>query len=83
MRWSGQSPALEEIRGIIAKVAPTDARVMITGQNGTGKEVVARRIHAQSERKSGPFVEVNCAAIPGSSSNLSCLATKRARSPAR
>ena len=61
----GQSAALEEIRGIIAKVAPTDARVMITGQNGTGKEVVARRIHAQSERKSGPFVEVNCAAIPG------------------
>lgn len=61
----GRSAALEEIRGIIAKVAPTDARVMITGQNGTGKEVVARRIHAQSERKSGPFVEVNCAAIPG------------------
>ena len=61
----GQSAALEEIRGIIAKVAPTDARVMITGQNGTGKEVVARRIHDQSERKSGPFVEVNCAAIPG------------------
>ena len=61
----GRSEALEEIRGIIAKVAPTDARVMITGQNGTGKEVVARRIHAQSERKAGPFVEVNCAAIPG------------------
>ena len=61
----GRSEALEEIRGIIAKVASTDARVMITGQNGTGKEVVARRIHAQSERKAAPFVEVNCAAIPG------------------
>ena len=60
----GQSPALEEIRGVIAKVAPTDARVMITGANGTGKEVVARHIHAQSGRKAGPFVEVNCAAIP-------------------
>ena len=60
----GQSPALEEIRGVIAKVAPTDARVMITGANGTGKEVVARHIHAQSGRKGGPFVEVNCAAIP-------------------
>ena len=61
----GQSAALEEIRSTISKVAPTDARVMITGENGTGKEVVARRIHAQSERQSGPFVEVNCAAIPG------------------
>lgn len=60
----GKSPALEEIRGVIAKVAPTDARVMITGANGTGKEVVARHIHAQSGRKGGPFVEVNCAAIP-------------------
>ncbi len=61
----GSSPALEEIRTVIAKVAPTDARVLITGANGTGKEVVARRIHAQSNRKDAPFVEVNCAAIPG------------------
>ena len=60
----GQSPALEEIRSVIGKVAPTDARVLITGANGTGKEVVARRIHAQSQRKKSPFVEVNCAAIP-------------------
>jgi DNA-binding NtrC family response regulator len=60
----GSSPALEEIRAIIAKVAPTDARVLITGENGTGKEVVARKIHAMSGRQGGPFVEVNCAAIP-------------------
>lgn len=60
----GQSPALEEIRSVIGKVAPTDARVLITGANGTGKEVVARRIHAQSQRNKSPFVEVNCAAIP-------------------
>jgi two-component system nitrogen regulation response regulator NtrX len=60
----GQSPALEGIRTIIQKVAPTDARVFITGANGTGKEVVARRIHAQSQRSKAPFVEVNCAAIP-------------------
>ncbi|MDB4563922.1 sigma-54 dependent transcriptional regulator [Flavobacteriales bacterium] len=60
----GQSPALEEIRSVVAKVAPTDARVLITGANGTGKEVVARKIHAMSERSGAPFVEVNCAAIP-------------------
>ncbi len=60
----GQSRALEEIRSVIGKVAPTDARVLITGANGTGKEVVARRIHAQSQRNKSPFIEVNCAAIP-------------------
>ena len=60
----GSGPAMEEIRSLIAKVAPTDARVMITGANGTGKEVVARKIHAMSGRSKGPFVEVNCAAIP-------------------
>ncbi|MDG2426597.1 MAG: sigma-54 dependent transcriptional regulator [Flavobacteriales bacterium] len=60
----GDSPALQEILAMIDRVAPTDARVMITGENGTGKELVARMIHDQSARKDGPMIEVNCAAIP-------------------
>ena len=60
----GSSKALQIIRGIIAKVAPTDARVLITGANGTGKELVARSLHALSQRSAMPYVEVNCAAIP-------------------
>ena len=60
----GQSPAIERVREIINKVAPTEARVLITGPNGTGKEVVAHLIHEQSARANGPMVEVNCAAIP-------------------
>lgn len=60
----GTSPALQEIRTMIEKVAPTDARVLITGPNGSGKELVARQLHEQSARSQGLFVEVNCAAIP-------------------
>ena len=60
----GQSPAITHVRDIINKVAPTEARVLITGANGTGKEVVARLIHDQSARAHTPMVEVNCAAIP-------------------
>jgi DNA-binding NtrC family response regulator len=60
----GGSEALQEIREIIDKIAPTNARVLITGSNGTGKELVARQIHARSQREKGPFIEVNCAAIP-------------------
>jgi DNA-binding NtrC family response regulator len=60
----GQSPGIEKIREKIEKVAPTDARVLITGENGTGKELVARWIHEKSLRTDAPFVEVNCAAIP-------------------
>ena len=60
----GSSAALQQIRDIIAKVAPTDARVLITGANGTGKELVARSLHQQSDRSAMPYVEVNCAAIP-------------------
>ena len=60
----GESAAITHVRDIINKVAPTEARVLITGQNGTGKEVVAHLIHEQSARAHGPLVEVNCAAIP-------------------
>lgn len=60
----GESTAIARVREIINKVAPTEARVLITGQNGTGKEVVARMIHELSGRASMPMVEVNCAAIP-------------------
>ncbi len=60
----GESDAITHIKDMIEKVAPTDARVMITGPNGTGKELVAHWIHQKSDRSSGPMVEVNCAAIP-------------------
>ena len=63
----GESAAITHVREIIDKVAPTEARVLITGQNGTGKEVVAHMIHEQSARANGPMVEVNCAAIPSAS----------------
>ncbi len=60
----GDSPALNHIREMIDKVAPTDARVLIIGANGTGKELVARNLHQKSNRSSMPYIEVNCAAIP-------------------
>jgi two-component system nitrogen regulation response regulator NtrX len=60
----GESPALQVVRELIDKVGPTSARVLITGENGTGKELVARAIHAASPRQDRPLVEVNCAAIP-------------------
>lgn len=60
----GESTAINRVRAIIDKVAPTEARVLITGPNGTGKEVVAHLIHQQSQRANAPMVEVNCAAIP-------------------
>lgn len=61
----GDSELIVIIKNIIEKVAPTDARVLITGQNGTGKELVAHWLHEKSQRSKGPFIEVNCAAIPG------------------
>jgi len=61
----GESKALGQIREMIEKVAPSDARVLITGGNGAGKEGVARMLHEKSQRAQGPFIEVNCAAIPG------------------
>jgi DNA-binding NtrC family response regulator len=60
----GQSLPIQKIKDTINKVAPTDARVLITGENGAGKELVARWIHEKSNRNNGPIIEVNCAAIP-------------------
>lgn len=60
----GDSNAIKKIKQTIEKVAPTNSRVLITGENGTGKELVARWIHEKSNRKSGPMIDVNCAAIP-------------------
>ena len=60
----GESPAIVQIKEMIEKVAPTEARVLITGPNGTGKELVAHWLHQKSDRSSGPMIEVNCAAIP-------------------
>lgn len=60
----GESEAISEIKKMIDTVAPTEARVLITGGNGSGKELVARQLHEKSARAAGPFIEVNCAAIP-------------------
>jgi DNA-binding NtrC family response regulator len=60
----GESPAIIHIKDMIEKVAPTDARVLIIGSNGTGKELVARNLHQKSRRSAMPYIEVNCAAIP-------------------
>lgn len=60
----GDSPAIAKVKETIERVGPTEARVLITGENGTGKELVARWIHEYSGRKQGPIIEVNCAAIP-------------------
>lgn len=61
----GESEGIARIKDTIEKVAPTDARVLVTGENGVGKEMVARWIHEKSNRNTGPIIEVNCAAIPG------------------
>ena len=60
----GKSAAIENVKEMIEKVAPTDARVLIIGSNGTGKELVARNLHQKSRRSAMPYIEVNCAAIP-------------------
>ena len=60
----GETEAITNIKEMIEKVAPSDARVLVTGENGTGKELVARSLHDLSDRKTKPFIEVNCAAIP-------------------
>ncbi len=61
----GESPAMEKLRDTILKFAPEDAPVLITGESGTGKELVARLVHGNSSRRQGPFVPINCAALPG------------------
>ena len=63
-RMIGESEPIQHVRDIISKVAPTDARVLIVGPNGSGKELVARSLHEQSARSAMPYIEVNCAAIP-------------------
>jgi two-component system nitrogen regulation response regulator NtrX len=63
-RMIGSSPGIQRVRELIEQSAASDARILILGENGTGKELVAREIHRQSSRASGPFVEVNCASIP-------------------
>ena len=63
-RLVGSSAAMQRLREQIARAAPSDGRVLIFGENGTGKELVARQIHLQSTRKNGPFVKLNCAAVP-------------------
>ncbi len=60
----GESDSIIQVKQMISKVAPTNARILITGENGTGKELVARQVHEQSSRSHAPFIEVNCAAIP-------------------
>lgn len=60
----GESDAIKRVKSLIAKVAPTDVTVLLTGESGTGKELVARTIHKQSPRRDGPFITMNCAAIP-------------------
>lgn len=60
----GESEGIQALKEMIQKIAPTNARVLISGENGTGKELVARQVHEQSSRKQSPFIEVNCAAIP-------------------
>ena len=63
-RLLGAGQAMQQVRALVAKVAPTDVAVLVTGENGTGKELVARQLHLQSRRSGGPFVAINCATIP-------------------
>ena len=79
----GSSMAMKRVMGQVELVAPTDATVLILGETGTGKELVARAIHRMSPRRKLPFITLNCAAIPTGFSKASCSAMKEERSPAR
>lgn len=76
----GESAPIKHLKEMIEKVAPTDARVLITGPNGSGKELVARSLHQQSNRSAMPYIEVNCAAIRQNSSKVNFSDMKRAPS---
>jgi transcriptional regulator with GAF, ATPase, and Fis domain len=77
----GVSAPLQSVLTDVSRVAPTDSTVLITGETGTGKELVARAIHKRSRRSARPFVSVNCAAIPSSLIASELFAMRRARSP--
>lgn len=75
-------PRSRELLAHLEKIAPSDASVLVIGETGTGKELIARHIHALSHRHAGPFVAVNCGALPKAWSRQNCSAMKRAPSPA-
>ena len=79
----GTSVAWQDVLKRAARVAATEATTCLEGESGTGKEVVARFIHSQSPRRRGPFVAINCAALPSSCSNRSCSDSSAAPLPAR
>jgi len=79
----GNSPAIRELITAIHQVAPTPATVFVSGETGTGKELVAQAIHQASDRASKPFIRVNCAAIPAALCESEFLGMKEAHSPAR
>src|SRR5216110_2702272 len=79
----GRSPAIQQVRALVRTAAGAEAHVLIEGETGTGKEVVARAVHALGRRAAGPFVPVNCAAVPRRSPRASSSDTRAAPSPAR
>jgi two-component system response regulator GlrR len=81
-RLLGSSAAIVAVRDIIARIAPSDATMLILGESGTGKEVAARAIHARSPRRDAPFIAINCGALPPELLKASCSVTSAVRLPA-